>query len=99
MYQSYHQDLTTWKKQREELKVISFLAALGPQYESAKNQLFTGIELPTPNATFSRLSMIPVGADQSDDHEEKVALFADTRTTSSHTRGRRRGRGTSTRGS
>lgn len=28
LYQPYPQDLTTWKKQREELKVISFLAAL-----------------------------------------------------------------------
>lgn len=54
--QPYPGDLSTWKRQREELKVISFLAALGPHYASAKNQLLTDDEVPTLNATFSRLS-------------------------------------------
>lgn len=76
LYQPYPGDLSTWKRQREELKVISFLAAQGPQYESAKNQLLRGVELPTLNATFSRLSRIPVEADQPEDVGETVALSA-----------------------
>lgn len=71
----YHQfvpalgDLTTWKRQRVKLKVISFLAAPGPQYESAKNQILTRAELPSLNATFSRLSRISIEADQPDDQD------------------------------
>lgn len=51
LYQPYPGDLDTWKKQREELKVISFLVALGPHYESSKDQFLTGIDLPSLNAT------------------------------------------------
>lgn len=40
------------------MKVISFLAALGPQYESAKNLLLTSADLPALNATFFRLSRL-----------------------------------------
>lgn len=98
LYQPNPGDLSTWRPQREELKVISFLAAQGPQYESAKNQLLTGVELPTLNATFSRLSCIPVEADQPEDVGETVALSATIQPSSIATRGRGRGRGSSARG-
>lgn len=75
------------------MKVMSFLTALGPQYESAKNQLLTSAELPSLNTIFSRLSRISVEADPSDDNEEKTALSVNTRSLSTVTRRRGRGRG------
>lgn len=47
LYQPYPGDLATWKKQMENLQVITFLVALDTQYESAKLQLLTSVELPT----------------------------------------------------
>lgn len=90
---TYPQDLSTSKKQREGMKVIPFLAALGPQYESAKNQLLTSVELPSLDTIFSRVSQISVEADPSDDNEEKTALSVHTQSLSTLTTGRERGCG------
>lgn len=77
------------------MKVISFLAALGPQSESTKNQLLTNAELPTLNATFLRFSWISLDSNQSGDQEESVAISATALPVSSSTRGRGKGRGAS----
>lgn len=93
LYHPFTGDLTTWKGQGEELKVISFLAALGPQYESAKNQLLTGADLPTLNATFFRLPRMFVEENQSEEPDGGVAMTVATFPKPSYTRGGGRGRG------
>lgn len=60
---------------RKDLKVISFLAALGPRYDTAKNQLLSGADLPTLNATFAQLSRIFVEVDSSTDSERLLPLL------------------------
>lgn len=80
------------------MKVISLLAALGPQYESAKNQILTSADLPILNATFSRLSRISVESEHVEDHDGGVSLTATTHTNSRTARGRGRGHGPSGRG-
>lgn len=53
--------------------MVPFLAALGPQYSSAKNQILTGGELPNLNSTFSRLSWIQVEEDPAVEYVENAA--------------------------
>lgn len=89
MYQPYPKDLATWKRQREELKVISFLATRNPQYESAKNQLLTGYDLPSLNSTFSRLSRMSMENDVSETRDGDVALSATTPSTTRTFKGRK----------
>lgn len=73
----YPADMETWKRQKEELKVVSFLAALGPQYASPK--ILTSTELPNLNCTFSRLSRIQVEVDPPVEQVENTALVTATR--------------------
>lgn len=40
-YQPFPTNLATWKKQCEDPIMMSFHAALGPSYDSAKNQILT----------------------------------------------------------
>lgn len=77
---------------KEQLKVVSFLSGLDVQYTSAKNQLLSGTELPSLNVAFSRLSRIPVEdiAEPIIDNE-KSAVAATTRPSSSSSTGRGRG--------
>lgn len=56
----YPTDIDIWKKQREDLKVVTFLAGLSSTYASAKEQYLTGSKLPSQNTAFSRLSRIAV---------------------------------------
>lgn len=56
------------------MKVISFLSALNSQYESAKNQIITGADLPSLNAAFSRLSRISVDADPIPENDQPLFL-------------------------
>lgn len=74
------------------MKVISFLSALNSQYESAKNQILAGADLPSLNAAFSRLSRISVDADPIPENDDRVALSAAVSSGSSLARGRGRGR-------
>lgn len=68
------------------------------QYESAKNQILTGADLPSLNAAFSRLSRISVEADPIPNNDDSVALSAAVSSGSSLARGRGRGRTLSGRG-
>lgn len=90
--------LKTWKRQREELKVISFPAALGPQYESVKNQLLIGADLPSLNSIFSWRSRIPVEVDPSTDNEGNAALIASSMSHPNLKKGKGRARGASSKG-
>lgn len=91
LYQPYPGDHPTWKRQREELMIISFLAA----HESAKNQILTGAELSSLNATFSRLSRISIETDQPEDQEGGAAILASAQFTAPSKRRRGRDRGSS----
>lgn len=71
--------------------VVSIVVALGPSYESAKNQIPTGYELPTLNATLSRLSRIPAEVDAASAAPPVLAVVSSP--TFSSSRGRGRGRG------
>lgn len=55
IYQPYPTDIDIWKKQRDDLKVVAFLAGLSSTYASAKEQLLIGTELLNLNVAFSRL--------------------------------------------
>lgn len=97
LYQPYPTDLATWKRQREDLQVVSFLAALDSKYAAAKTQLLTAADLPTLSVVFSRLSRIPIEGELSVVGAEPAALVTSSRSPSS-SRGRGRGRGSSNSG-
>lgn len=86
----------TRKRQQEQLKVVSFLPGLDDHYASAKNQILSSSELPSPNVAFSRLTRIPVQVEASHD-EDKVA-FAVFKPSTMPSRGRGKGRGGAGRG-
>lgn len=75
------------------MKVISFLASLGPQYESAKNMLLTSADFPALNATFFRLSRLFVEDHQSEDQDGGAAMTVASFPKCISTRRRGRGRG------
>lgn len=78
------------RKKGGEIKVISYLTALGSQYESAKTQILISMELPTLNATFSRLSRISMADEQVLDNQDNTAMTATARSITSSPRGRGR---------
>lgn len=47
LYHPYPTDVETWKKQREELKVVSFLSGLNSHYASLKDHSLAGNDLPS----------------------------------------------------
>lgn len=53
-------DIETWKHQRKQLKVVSFLGGLDAPYVSSRNQFLYGAGI-----TFSRLSRIPLETNDS----------------------------------
>lgn len=93
LYQPYPTDLETWKKQQEQLKVVSFLSGLDVHYVSARNQLLSGSDLPTLNVSFSRLSRIPIAETDLPMENDNVALTTYMQSTPNSNRGKGRGRG------
>lgn len=91
LYQPYPKDIETWIHQREQLKVVSFLAGLDASYISFRNQFLSGADLPSLSVTFSCLSRIPV--EDTTGVLDSTALTTTIRSSSSSSRGRGRGRG------
>lgn len=89
-YQPYPKDLQTWKKQQEQLKVVSFLSGLDDSYVSAKNQLLSGTELPSLNVSFSSRSRIRTASHDFSVDTDNTALTINMRQAASQGRGRGR---------
>lgn len=85
LYQSYPKQ--TWKRQQEQLKVVSFLSGLDDSYVSTKNQLLSGTDLPSLNVSFSRLSWIPTASQDFSVDTDNTALTTNMRQAASRGRG------------